>query len=75
MFENLEKGQATNVADLERMYERRITLDREKIMSLEQECLEQKMRSEKLMEELEKKHTLEIQKVREEYSRRSKEES
>ena len=42
--------------DLERMYDRKLRLEREKFMELEQKNIEQKIHYEKLIYELEKRY-------------------
>ena len=43
VFEQVESGQVKNVNQIEKMYERNFTLEKEKYMDLEQNFIEQKM--------------------------------
>ena len=60
--------------DLERMYDRKLRLEREKFMELEQKNIEQKIHYEKLIYELEKRYHEDIGRIREQYSSKMKEE-
>ena len=43
MFKQLEQGQNRNIDTIEQMYERKCKMEKEKVMTLEQEMLAQKM--------------------------------
>lgn len=75
VFEELEHGQTTSVSDLEKMYERKLAMEREKHMNMEQLALEQKLKYEKIICDLEGKYHREVSEVRESYRARVKEEA
>lgn len=49
LFERLEKGQSRGLFEVEKMYERKVEMEKEKVMTLEQEILAQKIRYEDLL--------------------------
>lgn len=75
IFEDIEIGQNRNANELEKMYERKIDLQREKFMNLEQRFLQYKIESEKRTLQLEAKFNRDVNQIRNEYSRKSKEEA
>lgn len=54
--------------DLEKIFDTKIKLQKEKYLALEQENLEQKMKYENIIKGLEQKHTKDVDKIRKEYS-------
>lgn len=68
VFDDLETGQIKSVNDLEKVYDLKIRMQKEKYLALEQDNLEQKMKYESLIKDLEKKYHEDIEKVRIQYS-------
>lgn len=68
VFEDLETGQIKSVNDLEKIFDTKIKLQKQKYLALEQENLEQKMKYENIIKGLEQKHNNDIDKIRKEYS-------
>jgi hypothetical protein len=75
VFESLEEGQVRSIADLERIYDRKYDIEKEKYLNLEQAFLEQRIKYEKLVMDVEAKYHNEVVQVREEYAGRVREES
>lgn len=63
-----------SVNDLEKVYDLKLKLQKEKYLALEQENLEQKMKYENLIKELETKYHDDVEKVRQEYSNKLQQE-
>lgn len=57
------------------MYDRKFDIEKEKLLNLEQAFLEQRMKYEKLVFDIEAKYHREVQQVREEYATKAKEEA
>jgi hypothetical protein len=57
------------------MYDRKFDIEKEKLLNLQQAFLEQKMKYEKLLFDVEAKYHREVQQVREEYAGRVREEA
>lgn len=60
MFQKVEWGQLRNIDEIEKMYERKCKIERERYMNLEQSSLEQKNRYEQILRDLEAKYHREI---------------
>lgn len=72
MFEQLENGQIRSVNDLEKVYDAKIRLQKEKYLGLEQEATEQKMNYQKMITDLEANYHRDIEKIRETYQNKLK---
>lgn len=67
-FDQLEIGQIKNLNDIEKMYDLKIKLQKEKYLTLEQETLEQKLKYEKIIADLQKRYHTDIESIRKDYA-------
>lgn len=64
MFDELETGQIRSVNELEKVYDLKIKLQKEKYLALEQQNMQQKMRYETMISKIENNYHNDIEKVR-----------
>lgn len=67
LFENVEDGQVRAVEALEKLYEGKLMLERDRVFTLEQKLMEDRVVFEKQLKELEGRHHEEIEQVRVKY--------
>ena len=68
MFKQLEHGQNKNIDTIELMYERKCKMEKERVMTLEQEMLAQKIQYQDMIMSLQRKYHREVQGIRDDYA-------
>ena len=68
MFKQLEYGQNKNIDTIEKMYERKCKMEKERVMTLEQEMLAQKIQYQDMIMSLQRKYHREVQGIRDDYA-------
>jgi hypothetical protein len=68
LFKNVENNHLKAVEELENLYERKLAFENEKYLQLEQQLMEDRMKFEKNLRDLEKKHDNNIALLKEEFT-------
>jgi hypothetical protein len=67
LFESVEEGQVKAVESLEKLYESKLVLERDRVLTLEQKLMEDRLVFERQLKDLEARHHYEVQEIREKY--------